>query len=549
MNSTINEHYKWHYGKLLRITDTLVPDDRVAIIEFDTGKKVSRGEFVKHVRNLAVYLQDIGVKHGTKVAICARNRAEYLEVVAAILQLGLVHVNLNFRYVSNELYEIVDHMDVEVLFFSSQFAKQFEELRGMLTKIRHYFEFVDDKTPVFSGAHNYQSVVNTDTDRDPEYSEACDDLFLMVTGGTTGMPKGVIWTQENLFKITGSNYLTERGMRRPESEEEYREMVKVNPGAHFLVNAPFMHGMGLYMCLSALIYGYTIVTNTDKFSAEKVLDAISQTKAAIINVAGDSMAKLLYETLKANPKNWDMSSLMVMTSSSTLFSTPIKKGLIELIPQMTILDLLGSSESELWGSSVANKDNIDLFDDKKGLRLDLSEAVKVLDSDLKELTAANPGKGVLALDGLMAEGYYKDPEKTAESFPVIDGVRYCMLGDHVEILANGSIKFLGRGNVCINSGGEKIFPEEVELAVKLHASVCDCAIVGVPDERWGEAVTAIVQLEPGADFDPDAIQNFVRDQLAGYKVPKHIIEKDDMDRSDSGKLNFKECKAYACEHI
>jgi acyl-CoA synthetase (AMP-forming)/AMP-acid ligase II len=546
---TDGQNMAWHYGKLLRISETLVPHDRIAVIEFDTGKQVSRGEFAKHVRSLACYLQEMGVKRGTKVAICARNRVEYLELAVAILQTGLVHVNLNFRYVANELFDIIDHMDVEILFFSSEFADRFEELRGRLTKVKHYFEFSDGDTPVFDGAHAYQDIVKTDRDREPEYSEANDDLFIMVTGGTTGPPKGVTWTQENLFLMSGSNYLAEGGPRMPEDENDYRTMVKANPGTHFLVNAPFMHGMGLYMSFSALMYGSTIVTNTGRFSAEQVLDAITQTKATFINVAGDTMAKPMYEALKANPGGWDMGSLMVMASSATLFSTPIKKGLIELIPHMTIVDILGGSESSKLADSIVNKDNVDTLDVEAGLELRLSENVKVFDSDFNEVKPNNPGKGILALSGVMAEGYYKSPEKTAETFRVIDGVRYCLLGDYVEVLADGSIKFLGRGNVCINSGGEKIFPEEVEQVLKLHASVLDCAIVGVLDDRWGEVVAAIVQLEPGAGFDPDAIRDFARGQLAGYKVPKHIIEKDDMERSPSGKLNYTACKAYASENL
>ncbi len=539
----------WHYGRLLRISGTLVPDDRIAVIEFDTGKQVTYGEFARHVRNLARYFQDMGVKRGTKVAICSRNRTEYLELVVAILQTGLVHVNVNFRYVAHELFEIIDGQDAEVLFFSSEFADRFEQLRGRLTKVKHYFEFSGGEAPVFNGAHDYQDIVETENDRNPEYSESSDDPFIMVTGGTTGPPKGVIWTQVNIFLMSGINYLVEGGPRLPENEDDYRAMVKANPGKHFLVNAPFMHGVGLYMSLNALLYGSTIVTSTGRFSAEQVLDAITQTKAAFINVIGDTMAKPIYEALKANPSRWDMSSMMVMTSSATLFSAPIKKGLIGLIPHMTIIDILGGSETSKLGESIVNKDNVETLDVEAGLELRLGENVKVFNSEFTEVKPSNPGKGILALSGLMAEGYYNAPEKTAETFPIIDGVRYCLLGDHVEVLADGSIKFLGRGNVCINSGGEKIFPEEVEQVLRLHASVLDCAIVGAPDDRWGEVVTAIVQLEPGAGFDPDAIRDFVCGQLAGYKVPKHIIEKDDLERSPSGKLNYAACKAYASEHL
>lgn len=539
----------WHYGKLLRISAGVVPGDRVAIHEFDTGRHVSYADFNRHIRNFARYLQDLGVERGAKVAILSRNRAEYLEVVVAILQTGLVHTNVNFRYVSNELFAIIDNADAEVIVFASEFADRFEGLRDRLTKVKHYIEFTDGGEPLLGGAHTYHRSANTDSDREPVYSEDPDDRFFMYTGGTTGPPKGVVWTQENIFKMAGNNYLVKDAPRLPTDEDEYREWVKNTPDVSYLVNTPFMHGVGLYLALGGLAYGLTIVTNTGSFSAESALDAVSETGVAIINVVGDATAKPLYDTLAANPDRWDMSSLKVINSSAAVFSVPIKKGLIRLVPQLSIVDVLGGSESSMLGMSMVDKNNVDSIDADAGLKLTLNKNVKVFDDDFTEIKPGMTGKGMLALSGLMAEGYYKDPEKTAKTFPVIDGVRYCLLGDFVEVLHDGTIKFLGRGNVCINSGGEKIYPEEVEQAVKLHPSVADCAIVGVPDDRWGQVVVAVVQSEESATLDAEAILNFLEGQLAPYKLPRHIIENVDFARTASGKNDYTACQIYAAEHV
>ena len=535
----------WHYGKLLRMTESLVPGERIAVHEFDTGRRVSRADFNRHVRNFARYLQDLGVERGTTVAICSRNCAEYLEVVVALFQTGLIHANVNFRYVADELYAIIANSDAEVVVFSSEFAGNFEELRDRLSSVKHYIEITGGEEPRLEGAHAYHLSASVDADRDPVYSEDPGDLFMMYTGGTTGLPKGVVWTQENIFRMAGNNYLVENGPRLPEDEEEYRNWVLGSPEVGYLVNAPFMHGLGLYLSLGGLAYGLTVVTNTAGFSAERALDAVSETGVAIVNVAGDAMAKPIYETLAAEPDRWDVSSVRVINSSSAVFNAPIKKGLIKLIPQLTIVDILGGSESSMLGISIVNADNLESLDEEAGLKLALGETVKVFDDDFKEVKI---GKGILALSGLMANGYYKDPEKTAKTFPVIDGTRYCLLGDFVEVLEDGSIKFLGRGSVCINSGGEKIFPEEVEQAVKLHPSVCDCAIVGVPDDRWGEVVAAVVQLESGMQLDSDALLTFLRPKLASYKLPRLVIEKDDIGRGANGKLDYKACKAYAAKY-
>jgi fatty-acyl-CoA synthase len=232
-----------------------------------------------------------------------------------------------------------------------------------------------------------------------------------------------------------------------------------------------------------------------------------------------------------------------------VFSTYLKKGLIRHCPQLTIIDSLGGSESSAIGSSVMNKDNQESVDENAGLTLRINNAVKVFTEDFREVQPGSGERGLVALSGRIALGYYKDPEKTAKTFPVVNGERYCLLGDWAEVLDDQSIKFLGRGNVCINSGGEKIFPEEVEQIVKNHRDVADCAVVGVPDERWGSAVAAVVQLEPGATLSPASIQDFVRGKLADYKVPKYVIAIDDMGRAPNGKLDYAAMKTYAEQQV
>jgi 3-oxocholest-4-en-26-oate---CoA ligase len=536
----------WHMGKLLRIAETTVPAERPAVIEFNTGRELSWGDLARRGRNIARFLQDQGIAPADKIAFYSRNRIEYLEAVVTTLKTGGIHINVNYRYKHQELRHIFENSDAKVVFYNREYADTLAEIRDELPLLQVLVEIGGgDSAPAIAGAHAFDNIAETDRG-DPTWSEGADDQFFMYTGGTTGLPKGVMWTQDTLFNMIGTNFFAPGGPRPPRDENEFRTMVEQSFGARSLVNAPFMHGMGIYSSLQCLFYGGTVVTNdTARFSPEDAWEAVEKARVNLANLPGDAMAKPLYEALEANPGRWNTESLKVMTSSAAVFSTYLKKGLIKHCPQLVIMDSLGGSESSAIGTSVMNKDNLDTVHEDEGLKLEINQWVKVFTEDFREVQPGSGERGMVARSGAIALGYYKDPEKTAKTFPVVDGVRYCMLGDWAEVLDDKSIKFLGRGNVCINSGGEKIFPEEVEQIVKNHQDVADCAVVGVPDERWGSAVTAVVQLEPGAKLSAAAIQDYVRDKLADYKVPKYVVAIEDMGRAPNGKLDYSMVKKYA----
>lgn len=540
----------WHFGQMLRKAEGIVPSDRLAVIESDSGRSLSWLELASQSAAICAALQRTDLKKGAKVAFYSRNRQEYITAFVAVLKLGLVHINVNFRYREDELLHIFENSDAEVVFFDAEFSDTLEAIRPQLTKIKLFVEFGDDgEEPEFDGAVPFTKLALGDSSPAPQYSDSLDDEIFIYTGGTTGMPKGVVWKHNMLFQAIGINMFAEGGPRLPHDLDEYGQMVAASFGARTMVLAPLMHGMGLYTALGTLLYGGTVVINrAPRFSAELVLDAIDREKVFMTNVAGDAMAKPLFEALERNPNKWSLESLMLMVSSAAIFSPQIKRGLIGHIPNLTISDNLGGSESSSLGNAITNKANVDALDDDHGVPLQINEFVKVFDEEFNEIEPGSDQAGLVGRSGIMAEGYYKDPEKTGQTFPTIDGERYVLMGDYAKVLPDKTIRFLGRGNICINTGGEKVFPEEVEQALKLHPDVNDCAVVGVPDERWGNAIVAIIQLEPGRQLDVESIRNLAREKIADYKVPKYLISSEQDLREANGKLNYPAWQEYALQN-
>ncbi|MGV6807566.1 MAG: AMP-binding protein [bacterium] len=529
----------WNLGSLFRAITSITDPSLPAIIDAELDQSLSWGQLSKQSDSVAAYLQSRGVAPGDKVAFFARNRIEYMVVSIALFKIGAVHVNVNFRYQQEELLYVLDNADAAVVFYAAEFADHLAAVRSGLPGLKLCIQFEDGASPVPENV-SYSETLALNTP--PEDSLAETDEFFMYTGGTTGMPKGVIWTHRNLIQLL---QLTRGLPPEQASLPALKNLLAADMRPVTLVNPPWMHSTGLYMALACLYGGGTLVFNGGaSFDPEKVWDTVEKHQVNRMVVTGDAVAKPLVDALENNTGRWMLNTLVHIQSAAAVFSFHLKKKLIEQLPQLTIVDGLGASESSAVGSLMLNSDNIDDYDPSAGFSMKISETVKVFKDDMSEVNPGSGEIGLVATAGPIAEGYYKDPEKTAKTFREIDGVRYAILGDYVEVLADGTVKFLGRGNVCINTGGEKVYPEEVESVIKQHPTVADCGIVGVPDERWGSAVTAVVRLEEGCDLDVAAIQAFVRPRLSGYKVPKHVLASD-FKRGLNGKLDYKALKAYA----
>jgi 3-oxocholest-4-en-26-oate---CoA ligase len=317
------------------------------------------------------------------------------------------------------------------------------------------------------------------------------------------------------------------------------------PGAVGMPACPLMHGTGLYTQLIMLSMGGSSVALTSRrFDVIEMLDAIERRKVNQIAIVGDAFAKPWLKALEENPGRWDLSSLLVVASSGVMFSEPVKQALLQHHPTMMLLDAFSSSEALGMGQSISSAGGTSAT-----ARFSLGENAIVLTDDGRRVEPGSGEIGRVAVGGFQPVGYYKDPDKTAATFIEFEGQRYSVPGDYATVEADGSLTLLGRGSVCINTGGEKVFPEEVEEALKTHPAVRDAVAVGVPDERFGEAITAVVEPTEGSTIDADDVIAHVRTKLAAYKAPRRVVTVDTIGRAPNGKVDYKRLKAYAASHV
>jgi 3-oxocholest-4-en-26-oate---CoA ligase len=516
----------WNYGDLLDLVGNTVEANAPVLLHGD--RRYSWQNFTRRTNALARAFLAAGAQPGDKVAHLMRNGPEYLEVTGAAFKARMVHVNVNYRYTGEELFYIFDNSDAAVIVYDPEFAPDIESLRARLARAKLFLQTGDAYEKIAVG-----DSAPLDIQRTP------DDMMFIYTGGTTGLPKGVMWALGDLWTIMGGG-AAGYGGAPPVDFAAHADNIRAGLGRdRLLVCPPLMHGSGYLMATYTLCRGGSIVTLPGKsFDPLEALEAISTHKPTNMVIVGDAFARPILRALDAAPGKYDIASLKIIISSGTMWSPEIKAGLLRHNPGMMLLDALGSSEGLGLGMAPMTAQNAG-----QATKFTHDPNTRVINEDNKDVVPGSGEVGMIARGGILPRGYYKDPEKTARLFREIDGKRYSLPGDFATIEADGTMTLLGRGNQCINTAGEKVFPEEVEEALKTHPAVEDALVFGVPDEKWGSAVTAVIELSsPANEAD---IRTHVRGLLAGYKTPKRIIVTAKVPRAPNGKADYKAAKEMA----
>ncbi|HUF84912.1 MAG TPA: acyl-CoA synthetase [Acidimicrobiia bacterium] len=521
-----------------KVVDT-VPDHEALVCG---DRRLTFADADDRINRLAQHLQARGIGPDDHVALYLYNGTEYLEAMLAAFKLRAVPVNVNYRYVEEELRYLLDDADAKAAIFHREFAPKLAAVLPELPLLGT-FVAVDDDSGADLGALDAVEYEEALAQASPERdfpARTSDDLYILYTGGTTGMPKGVMWRAEDIFFGAFGGGGIGNEITRP---EEIADRAR-DGRTRCLPACPFMHGTAHWMAFQTLFTGGAVVISPDRhFDPVGLWELIAREEVNFLVIVGDAFARPLVEALDDGASGIDVSCCTVILSGGAILSPTVKVRLAEKLPGSLIIDGYGSSESGGQGQSITVAGG----EVNPAPRFAVNDQTTVLDDDL---LPAPPGVvGKLARRGRIPLGYYKDAEKTAATFPVVDGVRWSVPGDHARIEDDGTITLLGRGSVSINTGGEKVYPEEVEAALKAHPAVFDAVVVGVPDERWGERVVALVQPRPEEEPGFDELDKHAREHVAGYKAPRDVVLVDSIVRSPSGKPDYRWGKATAIERL
>jgi len=509
--------------------------DRVALICGD--EQLTYAQLEEKSNRLAHYLIDRGVKKDDKVGLYCRNRIEIVIAMLGIVKAGAILVNVNFRYVEGELRYLFDNSDMVALVHERRYSDRVANVLGDTPNVKTVLVVEDGSEndhQRYGGVEFYSAIAQGSPGRD--FGErSADDIYLLYTGGTTGFPKGVMWRHEDIYRVLlgGTDFATGEYV---ENEYDLSRQAAAGPPMIRFPIPPMIHGATQSATWMALFSGGTVVL-APEFDADEVWRTIHEHKVNLLFFTGDAMARPLLDALSAE-NDYDLSSLFLLASTAALFSPSIKEKLLELLPNRVITDSIGSSETGFGGTSVVAKGEAHTG----GPRVNIDKWTVVLDENGNEVQPGSGVRGVIAKRGHVPVGYYKDEKKTAETFRVINGVRYAIPGDYAQVEKDGTVTMLGRGSVSINSGGEKVYPEEVEAALKGHPDVFDALVVGVPDPRYGQHVAAVVQPRDGTRPTLADLDAFVRSEIAGYKVPRSLWLVGEVKRSPAGKPDYRWAK-------
>jgi fatty-acyl-CoA synthase len=532
----------FNFADLFRIVVDTVPDKEALVCG---ARRLTYRQLEERSRGLALWLRAKGIVAGDTVGIHAYNCNEFVETCLAAFMLKAIPVNVNYRYTSEELRYLYDNAELKALIYDADLenrnAAAIQAAPGLRAMARIGAEG-GSGIPAIAVAVPYEAALTAASGTLDDIELSDDDFILLYTGGTTGMPKGVIWPHKALFYAGfggGGSFSPNGPISKP---EELVDRINEGMSIKLLPTAPLMHGAGLWATLIGLYGGNTVYLDRKPgFDAERTLDMIVAEQINVIMIVGDAMGIPLLDALRAHPGRWDLSCLMAISSASALFSEHIQQALKEFLPPyIRMVNSMGSSETGQAGVSLEPA--------KEGLiSLTRNDTTNVA---IDGVRFARPGEmGILVRMGHLPVGYFKDPKKTAETFTMIEGKRCSISGDIARLEEDGTITVFGRDSQCINSGGEKVFTEEVEEAIRSHDGIADAVVIGLPDERWGQKVVAIIALRPGAAEDGEAIKAHVRRHIAGYKVPKDIIFVAEVLRTPVGKADYRWAKVAAEQQL
>lgn len=514
----------------------LMPE-RVALA--DSTRELSYAQMEERTNRLAHYLRAQGVESGDKVGIYSRNTIEAVEAMIAIFKIRAVMVNVNYRYVYNELQYIFENSDMVALVHERRYADKVAAIAPNCPLLQAVVVVEDGTDGDFSGTGYEQALTQGSPERD--FGERSgDDLYMLYTGGTTGSPKGVMWRQEDVWRVLGGgiNFLTGEYV---EDEWELAKAGAANPGMTRYPIPPMIHGGAQWATFQSLFGGGKTVMHPE-FSGHGVWQLVDELKINLMFITGDAMARPMLDALiEGNPTTgepYDLSTLWVIASSAALFSPSIKDKFVELLPNRMITDSIGSSETGFGGLSMVTKG----APHAGGPTVKIDASTSVIDDAGKPVDPGSGQVGLIARKGHIPIGYYKDEAKSKATFVEYDGVRYSIPGDFARVEVDGTVTMLGRGSMSINSGGEKIYPEEVEGALKSHPDVFDALVVGVPDERFGQRVAAVVQAREGVRPGLQDLADTCRKDIAPYKAPRSVWFVDEIKRSPAGKPDYRWAK-------
>jgi len=526
---------EWQFATLWELAADAAGEE-IAIVQGETRR--SYREFDDRASRLAAAFVDAGLRPDAKVALYLYNSPEFLEANFAALKQRLVPVNVNYRYLDGELEYILDNCDAEALIFHSSLADRVDRVRGQLRKLKLLVSVDDGGAAEICWARRYADVLEQFAPA-PRIERSEDDVYMLYTGGTTGYPKGVLQQMGPFARMFVERACGRFDLDVPADLDEYatllRDVVAQRRRPVSLALPPLMHGTGLWigsmmvMCAA----GQVVLTSSRSLDPDEVLRLIQNERVTFLVVVGDAMSRPLLGALRraaADGEPYDTSSIDSIYSSGVTWTSDVKEELLEFMPQATLVDGMGSTEGGMGVKITRRGEAVETG------RFLATGTTKVFAEDGRELPPGSEEIGMIASGGATVPlGYYKDPEKTARTFREIDGIRYSFPGDWGRIEGDGTLVVVGRGNQCINTGGEKVFPQEVEEAAKLVPGVEDCLVVGVPDERLGHRVAAVVA---GTDLSPDTIVATMKERISGYKVPRTICVVDTVPRFDNGKPNY-----------
>ncbi len=535
----------WHFADLLETVAAAAPD-RTAVVCGD--RRVTWSELDQRANAIANDLVAAGVGRQGKVMVYLYNGPEYLETVFGAFKAALAPANVNYRYGPQEVAYLFENADAEAAVFDVEFAPLLESVRAELPQVKRWIA-VGDPAAVPEWAVPYESVASATASLDFEPDRRPDDIMLQYTGGTTGMPKGVMWTHTDLFRAMGEGGNALLGIEPIASLDELAERAAspTAPNPVALMACPLMHATAFGNSLQMLPLGATIVLLENRhFDPAELWSAVEANRVTWLTMVGDAFGRPLLAELDTTPGRWNVDSLRVVYSAGVMWSQEVKQGMLGHLPAgVTLLDALGSSEAPGLGMSMSTRSSSTATAEFR-----IGVHAQVIADDDRFVEPGSGEIGMVAFGGPMPLGYYKDEAKTASTFRTVAGRRWSIPGDYATVDVDGTLHLLGRGSVCINTGGEKVFPEEVEEVLKLHPSVRDAVCVGLPDDRFGQRICAVVEPEPGAELPRlDALADLTKSRLAGYKAPRELVIVDTIGRAPSGKVDYKALTALAADRL